>query len=791
MSEPLKYSPFPLDISYKVCYVPTTKEFLDLFTGDTIYASKPDKTTGTPWHYHQPYSKCISSLKEREEFGWGSFFCVNELDRTLDPGTKDKPKHRTKKMFKRARAVFLDFDKSDKPAPDIDSFPIKPNIVVTSSPGKYHYYWLTETTDAKEWNAVMEGITNQYDGDPQAKDLARVLRLPGYNHNKYDPFMVKCTIHSDTPYNWFVIREAFPPVIKGAGIIDNNKDLPVAKGAGVSIPKATVLDQKDNKFSASQAIQDIFDAKSYHGPLTSLAMRYVNKNMERDEILSVLKGLGSQAPSKRDEWEHRFGDDHLLECIDSAIYKKAEEGEDDAAGVPDIVDDKTVPIPDFPEDLLSSWPEPWPELWRNYRKLPRTLDECLLVPTILTTQSFFLSGRYINEWGKRPNLAFLAVAPSTGNKDVNSCDVIETIRDIMVKKKKNFFFFTKLLSFPESITADSSFIQSFDETGDMFWLNTEATYLFQQLATSGGNAAMKSLESKLIEVVDGGPINGKMLSGKFIKGVEDPNCQVLLYAQPETIKDYLQDSMIDSGLLGRFMIHVPQPNDEDPFLNAFIRRSEEQKSLTDDFAKFFSQQQPKNNSKVELRPTGKDLKKLQNWMMTEVKGMSKGDQHIKLLRRLAVSAEQLYTVILGTMRHWDFVNEKTPRDKFEVECMLPLLTYWAKCKVYALNEYVDESLDPLADAIYEITAKLITGHFKSTKFSHVIKRYNAVPRTEIDRIIQSRRSLIKQLDARGDMKNVRVRTHQLIDMWVRQGTMIEIQHGRKKLIGFTKDHKDD
>lgn len=748
-----------------------TNKFLDLFPGNHIFVSKPDKETGVPWHYHEEYETAKNKLKEREMFGWGSFFAVNFLDRSKDAGTEEKPKHRTKRMFKKARAVFLDFDHPDKPIP---KFPLKPSITVNSSPGKYQFYWLTETEDTDEWNKVMECLVQNYHGDPQAKDLARILRLPGYNHNKTDiPFMVTYEIHSATIINWKKIAKHFPPL---ATTVPSTQD------------KSTLPSGTD--FNSIDAISQILKAENYHGALTSLAMRYVNKNMERDEILTVLRGMGAQA-KRREEWEMRFSDQHLYECIDSAIIKKAQEDLTGAAGVPDLREVRaSIKIPKFPTNVLDNWPDPWPMLWKNYKVLPRTLDECLLIPTILTTQSFYLSGRYINEWGKRPNMAFLAIAPSTGNKDVNSKDVIETIREIMVRKNKNYFFFTKILSYPESITADSAFIQAFDDSGDMFWLNTEATYIFHQLATSRNNAAMKAIESKLIEVVDGGAIHGKRKASEALKTIDDPNVQVLFYCQPETVREYLQDSIIDSGLLGRFMIHIPEIDTKDPFLNSFIRRSDEQQDLCDEFIKYFTQQQQKNTNKIQLKPTQEDLDKLQNWMMTTVKDMTKGEQDIKLLRRLAISAEQLYTVILGTMRHWDFLHERDLREDFDIECVIPLLTYWAKCKVYALREFVSESIDPLADQIYEILAKLITGQIKSKKYAHVIKKFNAVPRTEIDRVIQSRGKLIKLLDVRSDMRNVRVRTHQLLDMWVRNGTMVEIALGRKKLIGFTKDEDE-
>jgi len=230
--------------------------FVKLFHGEHIFVSKPDVIVdgepNVPWHYHEAYETAEKKLREREEFGWGSFFCVNELDRSKDPGTKDKPKHRTKRMFERARAIFLDFDKSNNTPPD--NFPIPPNIVVNSSPGKYHYYWLTSTTDADAWNKVMDGLVRQYDGDPQAKDLSRILRVPGFKHQKGEPFLVTYKIHHEDTYTWDEIKTAFPPL---SGQDQTNSPSGPTSGSKLTTPP--------EKFSPISAINEILTAENYHG----------------------------------------------------------------------------------------------------------------------------------------------------------------------------------------------------------------------------------------------------------------------------------------------------------------------------------------------------------------------------------------------------------------------------------------------------------------------------------------------------------------------------------------------
>ncbi|RLD03108.1 MAG: hypothetical protein DRI65_13605, partial [Chloroflexota bacterium] len=149
----------------------STTGFLEHFKGHHIFVAMPE-FNGAPWHMHKPYEECKNGLLEKNKEGWGIFFTVNLLDESLDQG-----RHRTKKMVKRCRAVFMDDDiPRDEARTD---FPIVPSITVNSSPGKYHYYWLTDTDELDEWSKVQNGIIAKYDGDNNAKDLTRYLRLPG------------------------------------------------------------------------------------------------------------------------------------------------------------------------------------------------------------------------------------------------------------------------------------------------------------------------------------------------------------------------------------------------------------------------------------------------------------------------------------------------------------------------------------------------------------------------------------------------------------------------------------
>ena len=112
----------------------------------------------------------------------------------------------------RIRAVYQEAD-----APGAKVPPLAANIEVESSPGKFHRYWLItpETApDADGFAGVMGRLVQDWDSDPNAKDIARVLRLPGFAHQKdpANPFMAQVTGGSGVARQWSEIVVAFPPL---------------------------------------------------------------------------------------------------------------------------------------------------------------------------------------------------------------------------------------------------------------------------------------------------------------------------------------------------------------------------------------------------------------------------------------------------------------------------------------------------------------------------------------------------------------------------------------------------
>ena len=148
-----------------------------------------------------PAGKELLSLHNR---GAGVYFTVNRTD-----GAGRKGKNITN-----IRAVWQEDD--DGVAVN---FPIEPSLVVESSPGRFHRYWLlAEPWPADEHGradhaAVMERMIETYGSDKNAKDLCRVLRVPGFLNRKHgDPHQVRVVSSPGWRYSRAEILAAFPPV---------------------------------------------------------------------------------------------------------------------------------------------------------------------------------------------------------------------------------------------------------------------------------------------------------------------------------------------------------------------------------------------------------------------------------------------------------------------------------------------------------------------------------------------------------------------------------------------------
>lgn len=162
------------------------KAFLEALAPDDqltfqTFAEKPFKDTCKigPQIIHGKYSQVCERLGRLNDLGHGVFFMINQGDL----------KGRSAKNVQRVRAYFIDLD--DAPIDPVLNSALPAQILVESSPEKWHAYWITEDCPLDEFKPRQQALLKRFEADSTAIDLCRVLRLPGYWHRKNVPFRTR------------------------------------------------------------------------------------------------------------------------------------------------------------------------------------------------------------------------------------------------------------------------------------------------------------------------------------------------------------------------------------------------------------------------------------------------------------------------------------------------------------------------------------------------------------------------------------------------------------------------
>jgi len=143
-------------------------------------------------------AKFEMSLEKGNDMGAGIYMCINETN----------GKSRKAKDIINVRSVFADLDGS----PIEPVWEYNPSMVVESSPGKFHAYWFTTDTPLESFRTMQESISEKFKSDPVVKDLPRVMRVPGFNHMKGEPFLSRIIHYTNLKFTFGYLVEIFPPI---------------------------------------------------------------------------------------------------------------------------------------------------------------------------------------------------------------------------------------------------------------------------------------------------------------------------------------------------------------------------------------------------------------------------------------------------------------------------------------------------------------------------------------------------------------------------------------------------
>jgi hypothetical protein len=149
-----------------------------------------------------PVSRDEAKRWNTPDQGFGIFLTVNQFDGP-----------RRKENLRRVIAWAVDMDEGSKEEQQARLLrsPLVPSMIVETKRG-YQAWWIAKNGKPEHWNAiVLERLVPFFGSDRNARDLCRILRVPGFLHLKdpADPFLVKQVWRHDVGYTESQIGQAF------------------------------------------------------------------------------------------------------------------------------------------------------------------------------------------------------------------------------------------------------------------------------------------------------------------------------------------------------------------------------------------------------------------------------------------------------------------------------------------------------------------------------------------------------------------------------------------------------
>lgn len=237
-----------VDLQAAERYLTTLDEEAEFFTWQTFDdAAKGRK--GLTKILHGTLENLSEKLIDLNDRGAGIYIAVNATD----------GRGRCAENIKRVRSVFADLDGA--PLEGVQQCALEPQMIIESSPGKFHVYWLVDDLPLDQFRPIQQVIAARFESDPSVIDLPRILRVPGFIHKKNDPFQVKILNESSAiPYPADAILSEFPPTDANQ---NNHQAAPETQAHGFQAHIAMIGHHKDGG--------------GFHWPITRAIAAYVSQ----------------------------------------------------------------------------------------------------------------------------------------------------------------------------------------------------------------------------------------------------------------------------------------------------------------------------------------------------------------------------------------------------------------------------------------------------------------------------------------------------------------------------------
>lgn len=172
------------------------REFLAFFPGHIIQ-TLDDKSCKDSTPHRLALPELVSSA-ERTPYFYEELQLLNKKGAGIFFAYNDFHQKRNKNDIKNINAWAMEIDdisKEEQRKKIIDS-PILPSFIIETKKS-LHCYWLAKNATLDKAREINTRLQHFFNSDKAVKDIARMLRLPGFFHNKQEPFLVKL-VHDDS-----------------------------------------------------------------------------------------------------------------------------------------------------------------------------------------------------------------------------------------------------------------------------------------------------------------------------------------------------------------------------------------------------------------------------------------------------------------------------------------------------------------------------------------------------------------------------------------------------------------
>jgi len=255
-----------------------------------------ENVKGLVRNYQGSFESLAPQLAEANMAGAGVFVVVN------DGG------HRAKDI-NRVRAVFADLDGA--PLGPVCACSLKPHLVVQTSPGHYHAYWLVDDLPLDDFSPLQRAIAARFGGDSTVNDRPRVLRVPGFWNRKkgeWAPVIIE-SVRTDRRYTGAEVRAEFAS--RSYEVPPPPPPSPNSTIANASPPTTVVLARGGVGAVVAEARhEDILKVASHFARLV------VFKGLSRSAAVAAL-----MEEAARGRWTREVPKEELTRALDGAMSK--------------------------------------------------------------------------------------------------------------------------------------------------------------------------------------------------------------------------------------------------------------------------------------------------------------------------------------------------------------------------------------------------------------------------------------------------------------------------------------